>query len=215
MKPKKRNVKNVNTDRWNGYFLDDTECQACLYYKGKKHGCSLTACSCEDIKLDAIANGRIRDLRTRVAAIDIGADGYMLIGKCDEDILETTNALIRRSSVYSNKTSLAVSLSIGELTIDLDNRKASISGQNIELTRKEFDILTFIISKKGEIVTYEQICDQAWGEDYVHDSYKPIMRLVYKLREKIKIIASPEYIINVREVGYRLISQSELEKTLC
>lgn len=57
MKPKKQNVKKAN--KWAGYYLVDTNCRDCLYYKGKVKGCSLTVCSCEDIKLDAIANDRI------------------------------------------------------------------------------------------------------------------------------------------------------------
>ena len=61
MKPdnvKNPNVKNAN--KWRGYYFEDTECKYCLYYKGKKHGCSLTACSCEDIKIDAVVKGRIK-----------------------------------------------------------------------------------------------------------------------------------------------------------
>ena len=61
MKPKKQNVRNVN--KWQGYYLEDTDCQYCLYYKGKKRGCTLTACSCEDIKNDAKAKGRIKRKR--------------------------------------------------------------------------------------------------------------------------------------------------------
>jgi hypothetical protein len=64
MKPNKEknpNVKNVN--KWRGYYLEDTDCIYCLHYKGKKRGCSLTACSCEDIKIEAIANGRFKRKR--------------------------------------------------------------------------------------------------------------------------------------------------------
>ena len=42
------------------YFLDDTDCMYCLYWRGKRRGCSLTACCCDDIKLDALAHGRIQ-----------------------------------------------------------------------------------------------------------------------------------------------------------
>ena len=42
------------------YFVEDCLCSVCLYYKGKKLGCTLTACCCEDIKLDALAHGRIK-----------------------------------------------------------------------------------------------------------------------------------------------------------
>lgn len=58
---KKNNVKNLN--KWQGYYLENTECRDCLYYKGKVQGCTLTACSCEDIKLDATVKGGIKRKR--------------------------------------------------------------------------------------------------------------------------------------------------------
>lgn len=60
---KKDNVRIVNK----GYYFEDTDCRYCLYYKGKKRGCSLTACSCEDIKIDAIAKGRMERARGSLA----------------------------------------------------------------------------------------------------------------------------------------------------
>ena len=66
MKPKqlkqiKQNAGYVN--KWQGYYLEDTDCIHCLYYKGIKHGCTLTACSCEDIKIEAIEKSRIKRKR--------------------------------------------------------------------------------------------------------------------------------------------------------
>ena len=61
MKPKKQNVKNVNKKR--GLFPEDSECENCLYYKGKKRGCTLTACSCEDINISAKEKGKINRKR--------------------------------------------------------------------------------------------------------------------------------------------------------
>ena len=55
---KKQNERIVN--KWHGYYLEDLECQWCLYYISKKRGCSLTSCCCEEEKLDAIKQGRIK-----------------------------------------------------------------------------------------------------------------------------------------------------------
>jgi hypothetical protein len=46
-------------DKWHGYYLEDTDCRLCRHYRGKKRGCSLSSCCCEDEKLEAIAKGRI------------------------------------------------------------------------------------------------------------------------------------------------------------
>lgn len=146
------------------------------------------------------------DTNKKVAAIDNGADGYMLAGKYNDDSHETAKALIRRANEYNSKGSVtAPVISFGEILLDLNSRKTTVKGRDINLTRKEFDILRFILNQKGEIVTYEQICEHAWGERYDHGTYKPLMRLVYKIKEKIKIIEkASEYILNVREIGYRL-----------
>ena len=63
MKPDKKNVRIYNKFQ---YHIEDADCKYCLYYKGKVRGCTLTACSCEDIRLDAIANGRIKRERGAV-----------------------------------------------------------------------------------------------------------------------------------------------------
>ena len=49
--------------KWKGYFLEDCDCTVCKYYLGKKRGCKLAKCCCEDEKLDALANGRINRKR--------------------------------------------------------------------------------------------------------------------------------------------------------
>ena len=61
MIPKKQNVENEN--KWSGYYLEDTECRVCLYYRGKKRGCALLFCCYEDDKLNAMENGRIKRKR--------------------------------------------------------------------------------------------------------------------------------------------------------
>ena len=55
---KKDNVRNVN--KFRDYYMEDMECCHCRHFQGKKRGCKLDKCCCEDEKLDAIANGRIK-----------------------------------------------------------------------------------------------------------------------------------------------------------
>lgn len=62
---RKDNVRNLNA--FQGYYLEDADCKHCLYYRGKKRGCKLDSCCCEDEKLDAISKGRIKRKRGSVA----------------------------------------------------------------------------------------------------------------------------------------------------
>jgi len=142
----------------------------------------------------------------KTAAICVGADGYMLITSHDEDSLETANALIRRYTDYCNreKTTMPI-ISYGDILLDLNNRKTTVSGREVKLTRKEFDILKLILENKGKIVPYEQICEYAWDGKYKHSTLKPLMKIMCVLKEKIKTSeTAPGYILNVRELGYRL-----------
>ena len=61
MKPKKQNGKYANKNQ--RYFYDEADCANCLYYKGIKRGCTLTACSCEDIKIGTNKKGRAKEKR--------------------------------------------------------------------------------------------------------------------------------------------------------
>lgn len=146
------------------------------------------------------------EMYKKAAAIDNGADGYMPIKEYDEGSIEIIKALIRRAEEYkSEEQEVAPVISFGDILLDLSARKTMVADRYINLTCKEFDILKYIVHKNGEIVTYEQICEQVWGEKYHHGTYKPVMRMIYRIKEKIKAVkVTPEYILNIREIGYRL-----------
>jgi hypothetical protein len=61
MKTKKDNVRRVN--KWCGYYMEDMNCMYCRFFQGRKKGCRLEQCCCEDEKLDAIKHGRIKRAR--------------------------------------------------------------------------------------------------------------------------------------------------------
>jgi hypothetical protein len=58
---KKDNVKSAG--KWHGYYLEDTECRLCRHFRGKRRGCALDSCCCDDEKLDAVAKVRIKRKR--------------------------------------------------------------------------------------------------------------------------------------------------------
>ena len=58
MNVNKQNVRNVN--KWRGYYMEDMECRHCRFFQGKKRGCKLETCCCDEEKLEAITKGRIK-----------------------------------------------------------------------------------------------------------------------------------------------------------
>lgn len=91
----------------------------------------------------------------------------------------------------------------GGLMINEKARKVQRDGMDILLTPKEFDILLFLVSNKGEVFTKEQIYNAVWDDDYVMDDSN-IMAFIRKLRKKIEPNPdAPEYIITIWGVGYK------------
>ena len=89
------------------------------------------------------------------------------------------------------------------MTIDNVNRIILVNNEQVELTVKEFNLLTFLASNKGKIFTKKQIYMQVWEEEYSFDDSN-IMSFISKLRKKIEPDPEhPFYILTVRGVGYR------------
>lgn len=95
----------------------------------------------------------------------------------------------------------------GALSIDLRLRRVSRDGMEISLTPKEFDILYFLASNRGEVFTKEQIYQAVWENDYLLDDSN-IMAFIRKLRKKIEPNPdSPEYILTIWGIGYKFNDQ--------
>ena len=80
-----------------------------------------------------------------------------------------------------------------------------MKGIEVSLTKMEFDILEYLMSNRGIILTHTQILYTIWGDEYEETSYKVLRNAIKRLREKLRISPdSPNYIENEREVGYFL-----------
>ncbi len=96
----------------------------------------------------------------------------------------------------------------GELYFCLELRKVCVGDTEIELTVKEFDALSLLISNRNRILTFETLACQIWGEEYVDITTKTIHNLMSRVRHKLQ--AAPfelEYIKSVRGVGYKFESE--------
>lgn len=111
------------------------------------------------------------------------------------------SALIRRSSNYRGHQESR--LAVGELTIAVDRRVVMRSGEPIDLTAKEFDLLVELARYAGQVRTRTQLLDTVWG--YAHDGYgHTVDSHINRLRAKIESDPlKPAYVLTVRGVGYR------------
>jgi DNA-binding response OmpR family regulator len=142
----------------------------------------------------------------KAIGLGFGADDYIAKPFSMIEISARIKAAIRRATKYSpgaEKEKVKV-LSIGSLIIDLDSFSVSKSGQIIQLTSKEFDILKLFAQNPGRVFTKAQIYSLIWKDEYYGDE-NVINVHMRRLREKIEDNPSePKYIKTLWGIGYKL-----------
>jgi DNA-binding response OmpR family regulator len=137
-----------------------------------------------------------------VKGLQAGADDYIAKPFYNAEVTERVKAVLRRTSKPQELSKL-VFPGIG-LELDLENQQVSVRGEVMQLTPKEFAVLSLLAKHAPAIVSYETIADRVWGEDSV-EIRRRIKYLVYLLRRKIEQLdADLNLILNVDRLGYKL-----------
>lgn len=140
----------------------------------------------------------------KVSGLRLGADDYLTKPFGLNELMARVNSLIRRYTTLNTPAGLdAEVLEFTGMVVDKGNRIVSVRNMPVELTGKEFDLLLFLASNKGQVFTKKQIYTQVWEDEYAFDDSN-IMSFISKLRKKIEPDPEhPFYILTVRGVGYR------------
>ncbi|MDY5474345.1 MAG: response regulator transcription factor [Holdemanella porci] len=140
----------------------------------------------------------------KVSGLRLGADDYLTKPFSIKELMARVNSLIRRYTTLNPTFSEDEDcMLLKGMMIDKANRTVLVNNACVELTSKEFDLLTFLASNKGRIFTKQQIYTQVWKDEYAFDDSN-IMSFISKLRKKIEADSEhPFYILTVRGVGYR------------
>jgi two-component system OmpR family response regulator len=137
----------------------------------------------------------------KVAGLDTGADDYMAKPFGMRELLARIRALLRRGN---SKRDSGESLAFGDITINPARHIAMRDGKILELTPKEFDLLSFLVQNKGLVFSREKLLDRVWGYDYAGNTRTVDVHIRW-LREKVeKDVNSPRHLITVRGTGYKL-----------
>lgn len=140
----------------------------------------------------------------KIAGLNIGGDDYMTKPFSPNELIARVRALLRRPRLAPGTVPPASGKqSVGALQIDRLSRTVKVDGREVALSRKEFDLLSFLAARPEQTFTHEQLFRQIWGQESFNDT-RTIIVHVSNLRKKIEPDpASPLYIINVHGVGYK------------
>ncbi|MBN2704359.1 MAG: response regulator transcription factor [Pontiellaceae bacterium] len=134
-----------------------------------------------------------------VLGLNLGADDYVTKPFSINELLARAAAFLRRT----RRTETADLVEFGDLQLDRAARRLLRDGEEIELSPKEFNLLTYFIEKTGRALTRDEILNAVWGYDCIVTS-RSVDRFVTTLRNKIEPDpANPVFIHTVRQVGYR------------
>ncbi len=161
-------------------------------------------------RMAAIALTRRSDLRGKLDAFERGADDYIGIPFVPDDLVARAHAVVRR--VHGGAGGVVPRLRIGDLEIDVLNRRVRAGESELHLTSLEQALLYLLAANAGTVLTREQILDALWGTDFVIES-NVVDRHVRALRVKLQNDwHKPRYIETVPGAGYRFMSVAEPPK---
>ena len=141
--------------------------------------------------------------KTKVAALDIGADDFVTKPFGIDELLARVRASLRRATAPSINEAAQTVLDSGDFHVDLEAREVKVRGKEIHLTPKEFELLIYFIKHSGKVLTHRTLLSAIWGGNYVEQN-EYLRVFVGNLRKKIEPdAAAPRYIVTEPWIGYR------------
>jgi DNA-binding response OmpR family regulator len=138
----------------------------------------------------------------KIRGLELGADDYMTKPFSPRELLARIETVLRRTT-KTGDTRRGV-IESGPLRIDTGGRRVFLSGEEVRLTRTEFDLLAELAAHRGEALPHEALLEKVWGPEYRSENHY-LKVYIGRLRDKLEDDASqPRLIVNVRGVGYRL-----------
>ena len=146
-----------------------------------------------------VATARDDDVAT-VAALDAGADDYLVKPFSAEQLDARIRAVLRRSA-----TPGATVLEVGDLVVDIRARTAVLGGRSLDLRPREFDLLAYLAARPGEVVTKRTLLADVWQQPYGGADKTVDVHLSWLRRKLGETAAAPRMLHSVRGVGVKLV----------
>ena len=143
--------------------------------------------------------------RSKIDALDAGADDYITKPFGVGELLARVRAALRHAA----RSPTGATLSLANVRIDLEKRRATRAGEEIRLTPIEFRLLACLAKHLGMVVTHRQILTEVWGPSHAEQTH--YLRIYVKqLRDKLEDDpVQPRYLLTETGVGYRLVADED------
>lgn len=140
----------------------------------------------------------------RISGLESGADDYLTKPFVLAELVARINAMLRRRASAPPPAPASTSeISIGQLSVDLPGYRAHSNGRELDLTKREFELLAILARNKGVVLTRERLLELVWGYDFVADTNVVDVFVGY-LRRKLEVGGAPRVLHTVRGVGFVL-----------
>ena len=153
--------------------------------------------NCESSFIILTARSAVED---KIAGLDMGADDYLAKPFSLPELQARMQAVMRRKHGLQKNTFM-----VHDFEVDIQNRTVTYNGKNVPLTKKEFDLLNYLILNKNRVLTRMQLTEHIWG-DILEDDYESnyIDVHIKNLRKKLSAHTPVDWIETVRGIGYRV-----------
>ena len=145
----------------------------------------------------------------RILGLELGADDYLTKPFSTRELIARLKALLRRVELDRRQQMVGDQIIQGNLRLELNAHRAFKDGQELLLRQKEYDLLTLLLSRPGEVINRADFFDRVWGTNWLGDTRTLDVHIRW-LREKIEEDPSqPRLIQTVRGVGYRFVAKGK------
>ena len=149
----------------------------------------------------------------KILGLELGADDYVTKPFSVRELMARIKANLRKAEAsliddtIQEKTGTSNKIIVGDLSLDLDKFEVKIKDEVVDLTLREFEVLKYLASQPGQVVTREVLLEKVWGCEYYGD-IRTVDVTVRRIREKIeKDTSAPKLLITKRGVGYYIASK--------
>lgn len=142
-------------------------------------------------------------LNDKLMGLDLGADDYMTKPFHFSELNSRINAIVRRRNFKG-----ASKIEYFEITVELTSKSVRVHDQQVDLTKKEYDLLLYFITNKNRVLTKEGIAEHLWGDHSdMADNFDFIYTHIKNLRKKIEMLGGRDYLKTIYGVGYKYCDQ--------